>query len=508
MKRKIVALSVVLTMILTSAAGCAGESNAPGAGETPSTGKDTLAIAITYDVTTFTRLSDMSGSDLRVFNNMFDPLIFSRKGEVTPCLAESWMVSDDGLTYTFNLRKNVKFTNGEELKASDVVFTFEQSMASAYTASSFSSVEDVIALDDYSVEVTLLSPNATFFLSVSQMPIISEKVWVDAGGTAEGYNQNPVGTGPYILSEHNIGQNIVLERNENYWGEKPAIKTVNFQIISDPNTAAVALQSGDIDVFYYPTETSIAELRQQPNLKANHFIENELKCVFVNCSAEPFDDVRVRQALSYAIDKESMILIAANGNAIQSDILATPDVFGYSDNIEGYEYNVEKAKELLSEAGYANDLEVNIIALPGVYTTIAEVLQQQYALVGVTATVQTLDKNAYVEALISGNYQLGTFGSDLEPDLNFWSQIFEEGAGRNMVFYNNTDVSNMLKKGRETIDTNKRLQIYEQLLQRLRDDVPIIPLYCANGQIFTNKDLTIGYIDTQSIFLAAEAHWN
>lgn len=508
MKRKVVVFSVVFVMILTLATGCSGETDVPPTSATASVDADNLTIAMTYDVTTFTPLGDMSASDLRVFCNMFDPLVISRKGEVLPCLATSWQVSDDGLTYTFNLREGVQFTNGEELKASDVVFTFKQSMASAYTAAYFSSVKDAVATDDYTVTVTLSSPNSTLLLSVSQMPIISEKAWIDAGGTVDGFNQNPVGTGPYMLSEHNIGQSIVLVRNENYWGAKPAIKTVNFQIISDPNTAVVALQAGDIDVLYYPPAASIAELSNNPNLKAIDFIENELKCIFINCSTKPFDDVRVRQALSYAIDKDSIMLIAGNPNGVKCDVLATPDVFGYSDSVEGYEFNAEKAKALLAEAGHSDDINVNIIALPGIYTTIAEVLQQQFSAVGVTATVQTLDKNAYVEAIISGGYQMGTFGIDMYPDMDFWSQIFEEGAGRNMVFYNNTEVSDMIREGREAIDSNERLRIYEQLLQKLRDDVPIIPLYCASGQVFVNKDLNLGYIDTQSIFLAAEAYWN
>jgi peptide/nickel transport system substrate-binding protein len=519
MNKTTVVLSVALAMILLLTSGCGSPTPmvSETAGPTPMVSetaipspavKDTLIIATTYDVTTFSRLGEMTGSDLRVFINMFDTLVINRNGETSPSLAESWTVSDDGLNYTFNLRKGVRFTNGEELKASDVVFTINQSMASEFTSYNFSSVADVIAVGDYTVQVTLSTPNATFLTgALSEMAVLSEKVWNDGGGTVEGYNQNPVGTGPYVLSEHNIGQNIVLVRNENYWGTKPAIKAVTFQVISDPNTAVVALQSGDIDVLYYAPPASIAELTNDPNLKVNEFIENELKSILVNCAATPFDDVRVRQALSYAIDKDSVIQIAGNGNGVQAGILATPNVFGYSDKVKGYDYDVAKAKELLAAAGYAEGLTIDMMTLPGVYATIAEVLQQQFSAVGITANIQTLDKNSYVEALITGNFQLGVFGIDMGTDMDFWSQIFEIGAGRDFVNYNGTEVSDLLKEARGTNDRNERLLLYEQVLQKLRDDAPLIPIYVAKGQIFTNKDLTLGYIDTMSIFSVAEVYW-
>ncbi len=516
MKKKLFALVLSLAMILLLAAGCGDSTSGaastvePGTSSAPAPVKDTVTIALLSDVGSLCTLSTVYNTDLMVCWNIYDSLTTFKDGKVVPSLAETWDVSDDGLTYTFYLNQGVKFHNGEELKASDVVFTYEQAMASPYTASVVESIETVSAVDDYTVEFALKYAYSPFVsYATVQIGIMSEKAWDDAGGTVEAYAQNPIGSGPYRIVRHDSGQDVVLEAFDEYWGTAPSIKTVTYEVITDPNTALIALQSGDVDMFYPLPTAGLDALRADPALNIVDYNTGALMYVTINTTAAPFDDVRVRQAINYAIDKDSVILMAADGNGTVADSVINDAFFGYSDQVEGYDYDVERAKELLAEAGYEDGFSVTISTISGAYEKVAQILQQQLGEIGITVDVQMVEQNAFLTDLVNKNYQLGVISATMPlKDLDAWSMMFTSTSPNNFTGFADEELDDLFAQGRLTSDENQRLQIYEELLKRFNDDAMIAPIYHIIAQIGTNADLTIGPTAYEEFYKVAEWSWN
>ncbi len=331
-KRSIaILLMLVLIVGMFSMTGCSTTSDT----ET----RNDVVIALSSDMTTFNPLNSATKSDDSVITQIYDPLYFydDERNEI-PKLAESYDISEDGLTYTFHLRKGVLFQNGEELKASDVIFTINQAKESAYVSGYVEQVAEATAVDDYTVEIKLDAPFAPFFEQICYLYILNEKAVTEAG---DDYEMNPVGTSSYQLVSYEAGNKVELTRYEDCWKGPADIKNVTFKIITDTNAVDIALESGEID-FAEVSEASVASAEESGKLNLVQVSDGSVTYVIMNTTVAPFDNKLVRQAINYAIDREFMVEAATEGLANATSLMITPEMFGYPEDTLLYTYDPEK----------------------------------------------------------------------------------------------------------------------------------------------------------------------
>ena len=394
-----------------------------------------------------------------------------------PELAESWEMNEDGTVVTFKLREDVDFQNGEHFTAADVVYSYDRAMQSAAQLSTLENVESVEAVDEYTVQFNLKSYDAEFYENVidnDYISILNEKA----------INEDPdngpsVGTGAYILSEWVPSDHVTLTRNENYWGELPPSKEILVRAISEPSARVVALQTGEIDVCYSVPGIEAAnladsqgcELIQVPNTTIVYLAMN------VSGTCEPLMDENLRLALIHATDPEGVILGVKEGYADLPNGPIPQGLWGYDENVQPYHYDLEKAKEYMAASNYPDGLELDLMYRGDRYPGLFEVLQAQWAQIGVTLNLQTDDPAVYSDLMSAGTYevagaQIGT--STIGYMVNL---IWTSGASANMTRYGSEEMDKLLSDAMAERDTEKRAQMYAELQQMITDTKTQIPLY-------------------------------
>jgi peptide/nickel transport system substrate-binding protein len=482
--------------IVAALAGCGGKAGA---------GKDTVTLVIGADIATLDPIKSASLVDSQVFCNIYDPLFRTAKdGSFAPRLAESWSASPDGTSYTFKIRKGVKFHDGSTLKTSDVVFSFNAARKSPYLEGQFSVIANVEAVDDSTVRVDLAYAFAPFLGSLNDsLYIMSEAAVTKAG---DSYGEQPVGTGPYKFVKHETGVSVSLERNDGYWGTKAPIKNAVFKVITDQNTALIALKTGEVDFIYEVPAISKADIAANSKLALYETPTIRIAYVIMNTSAKPFSDVTLRRAVNYAVDKAKAITVATEGMAVEAKGIFSKDIFGYSE-IAGYSHDPAKAKELLAQAGYPKGLSVTLKTTAGPLAKVAQSIQEDLAKIGITASIDQGERNAFFGSLARGNYEMGSISVSCGNDADYYNVILQTGAQGNFSHYSNPKVDALFKAGREATDTAKRLEIYKELAQFLSDDAVIVPLYYPVNLSAAKAELGVGYIDPILILAVSEMSW-
>ena len=484
MKKKMLAMLLIMAMLLTTVTGCGNSGS--GNGEV----KDSLVMAVEGDMDSLDPLHTSSGVDYKIYRNIFDTLVIEGADGVEPSLAESWTISDDGMSYTFALRQDVTFHNGEPMTAKDVVFSINTAKKSPYWADHTASIKDAAAEDDYTVRVNLNYQYAPFLLAMTSICIVPEAAYTEAG---EDFAQNPVGSGPYKFVSHEAGQNIQLTRFDEYFGEPAAIKDVKFEVITEASTTLVALETGDVDFAQDIAMSQVVTAQDNPELNVEILTSSGLVCLALNNKEAPFNDVRVRQALNYAINRENIVTISQEGNASAATSPFNEAYFGYSDEVKGYEYNVEKAKALLAEAGYEDGLELTL----KIYDAMslkedAQTIQDDLKKVNVSVKIEMMEANAYLQDIFNGNYQMGALPiSSSMPDIDNWDQFLKTGAGMNLFMYSNEKVDQIFDEAKKMTDDDERRAAYKELTQILIDDAAMVPLYFIPRIYITNKNLIV-----------------
>lgn len=502
MNRKILSLFLAFMLLISMLTGCSTktqDNNANTSGNDKV--KDSLVYAIQGDIATLDPLHAASNIDLEICANLYSKLLTPK---YEPDLAESWTMSDDGMYYIFNLRKGVKFHNGEEFKASDVVFTIDSAKKSPYVEIWAEPIKDVEEIDEYTVKINLNYPYSPFLLSLSQIHMENEKAVMEAG---ESYGQNPIGTGPYKFVKHETGQSVQLTRYDDYYKGPTSIKDVTYKVITDQNTTLIALQSGEVDISKNIPAISIQTIRQDANLSVHENDAISLFYIVLNTAAEPFNNIKVRQAVAHAVNKSSVAQVATEGMAKIADSVINEMTFGFSSNVKAYPFDVEKAKALLAEAGYPNGFELTIKTIDGSFKKCAEVVQENLSKIGITAKIELGELNAFFQDTMSGNYQMAISGITITQDLDSWQMVFESTGGMNESKYNNSKVDELFQQGRELTDPEQRLEKYEEMLTILNAEVPIIPLFFPTITYVANKDLNLGEFDVSDGYRIEDMSW-
>lgn len=453
---------------------------------------------------------------------LFNGLVKQGKDlDTAPDLAESWETSSDGLTWTFHLRDDVRWHDGEPFTADDVVFTFEEVILNpnvgANNANVYADVEDVVAVDERTVEFHLTIPFASLGVNLAyNTPILPAHVLrgTDVMNNNTFNRRSPVGTGAFKLAEYMPGQRVVLERNDDYFLGAPQLDEVVYEIIPDPNSQLARLLAGELDMMIIDNPITTQRLRNNNRLEI--ITSNQLNYYWAgpNLSRSPFDRKEFRQALSFAIDRQAMIDNILLGFATPATGPISPVLQAfYTDDVATYGYNPERARDLLGEAGFTFDSSGNAlldgeafsftITYPNiqVFGQVATLMQQYLRDIGIRTELQGLEFNSFVsEALVPRDFDLllGWWVTPPDPDVFPYYHSSAADGGNNATMYRSEEADALLERGRETSDPQERAAIYRDLQRLLAEELPMIYLWypdeiVAIGTTLEGVPEAIGY---------------
>ena len=442
-----------------------------------------LVVASNADTTTLDPHCAGNSAAVNVLMPVVEQLVrYDENGELQPWLAESWEVLDDH-SWEFHLRQGVKFHNGEEMKASDVVFSFKR--ATTDYAANVAYIMDMIdpdgleIVDDYTVIVRTKIPFAAFlyYLPYIGASIISEKAYTEDEAYAI---EHPVGTGPYVFQEYQKGEYTKYTKFDEYWGGEPACDTLTIRVIPDNNTRYIALETGEVDIAIGLSVNEMNQLESNPDLMMATCPTTVYTTLNFNCAKEPFNNETFRQAIDYAINEEAIVQSVFRGSAQYTPGPVTPGSKYYYDGEPHCRYDVEKAKQLLEESGV--DLSQTFeIATNENQTRIDEatIVQQQLAEVGIQTKITVMETAAYNEYTTGTDKDMffsgwGAVGFP-DPDNNVYGPLHSSGIpANNMCYLNEPELDKMLDEQRAMQDGEEREQLLYDIQKYVRDLTPFV----------------------------------
>jgi len=454
-----------------------------------------LTIGRREDSSTFDPINTAQNIDFWVFSNVFDVLVrVDRQGkELLPGLAESWEVSDDGLTYTFHLRE-ADFSDGTPITAQDAAYSLERIRDSELSlwSDSYKIIADMQTPDPRTLVVTLSGPSAPF-LSTLAMPgasIISKAAMEGMG--QEAFAEMPVASGAITLKEWRRGDRVILERNPAFWeADKVSLDGVEWISIPDDNTRMLAVQAGELDAAIFVPFSRVKELQADPNLNVVIDPSTREDHLLLNHEHPPLDNVKIREALDYAIDKQSIVDTVVFGLGEVANSYIPKGALYHSDDNGARPHDPEKARALLAEAGVGQvTLDYLVNAGNEVDEQIAVLLQQQLAGVGVTVNLTKMDPSQTWDMLIDGEYDLSMMywtNDILDPDQKTTFVLGHDVNMNYMTRYNNETVKDLVAAARLEMDPARREAIYAEIQRIAKGDVHWIDLYYSPFISVTRK---------------------
>lgn len=435
--------------------------------------------------------STQATSTRNMLENVYDTLVmFDSSLQIVPGLAESWETSEDGLTWTFKLRDGVTFHDGTPLTASDVVFSLNRITDPAIAsprAGDFAVVESVEAPDDSTVVITLSEPFSPLLSKLAQSlnVIVSEEV-----ATANGNDLNSavIGTGPFRFVEYVPQTRLVLEKNEDFWGTDasgnplPYLDGITFTFYPEPTARTTAIQTGNADFVEYVPAPDVDILRADPEVEVVGGLSANFRSIYLNATRPPFDNKLVRQALAYAIDEQEVVDVALFGTGGVAATGTTVPV-GQFYALASSPYtgrDVEKAKELLAEAGYPDGFtfDLYVTSTYDFLRTPAEIIQANLADIGVTVNIVPEDWSIYLPKVLEHDFSATILGESGQSDPDdFLYDVFHTGGGGNLGLYSNPELDALLEQGRQVADQDERKAIYTEAQQLILEEAPHIFLY-------------------------------
>ncbi len=519
--RKMQALlaSVAGAMVLTA---CAGEpdndggtnngaapdntentDNAPDNGNAEGDGEasdedldpDNLVIATLSDAEAMDPHGSNDVPSSAVQTNIFESLLAQDEDmELQPLLATEWEATEDDV-WTFQLRDDVTFHDDSEFNADVVKANFDRVLdedIGSPRAFLYEMVEEVVVVDDYTVEFHTEFPFAPLPAHIahsgggiiSQEAIEEDYAQMEDGGQPGDYiNENPVGTGFFEFEEWNPGSEVVLTRNDDYWGEPAGVEQVTFSVSPEDLTRIGELETGAADIIFpvSPSDTERIEDTEGVDLYTQESLS--LSYIGFNMQKEPFDDPQVRQALSMAINKEDLLEGVLDGTGSPAVGPIGDNVFGFSDAVDELEYDPERAQELLAEAGYEDGFDTTIWTNDSrERMDVAELVQAQLSVIGVNAEIEVLEWGAYLDNTAEGEHDMFILGwvtvtGDADYGMYALFHSSQHGAAGNRSFMDNAELDEILDEARREQDEETREQLYEDAMEILVEEAPMLYLY-------------------------------
>ena len=464
------AVSEVAEKAASEAAASDDKEAAAPAAETERAKANELTVGIAQDFDSLDPDYMTAAGTKEVLFNVFEGLVKpTSDGEIVPAVASDVQKSEDGLTYTFTLRDGVTFHNGDPVEMEDVLYSIERRKNGEDTAAQLEALSVIADMqsNDKTLTITLSEPSNEFLAFLMNAYIIPADY--DQQETA------PVGTGPYKFVSRSVQDNLVLERFADYWGEGGSIDKVTFKILEKAEALVTGLQSGALDVVAHMSSDQTAQL-EEDEFTIEQGSMNLVQALYLNNAEKPFDDVRVRQALCYAVDKQAVIDLAFDGFGIPLGTSMFPSFAKYYDEslTDYYTQDLEKAKELLAEAGYPDGFEMTI-TVPSNYTphvNTATVLVELLKEIGVQATVEPVDWNTWLDE-VYGQRKFQSTITGLTSDNMTARKLLERfgsEVGNNFTNYSNEEYDEILAKALTATDDEEQIALYKQLEKNLTEN--------------------------------------
>ncbi len=473
---------------------------------------ETLIVGRGNDANSLDPAEGTSFEAIKVADWTFDGLVRfnGNSHEIVPALAESWTVSDDGLVWTFNLRSDVTFHDGTPLNADAVVFSLERQRDKEHPyhcgecrrwSAKFAAIEKTSALDDHTVEIKLKEPapallvNLAFYIGYIVSPTA---VMADP----EGFRSNPVGTGPFKFVRWERDNFLEYEANGDYYLGAPKVDRLIVRVIPDNNVRLLALQKGDVHLIYGVPFPQFDEVDNDPELTLHQSPTLGISFMAINTEKPPFDDVRVRRAVNHAINKERIFQTVFYGRGEIANQVIPPTWWGHSPNANDYEYDVEKAKALMTEAGQADGFSTTLSSwtnprpyLPAPRDAVS-LLKSDLAQIGIDVDVQTMNWSTFRESRGKGEYGLtmgGWISGTLDPDgiiyALFHSRYIREKDALNWGRYRDEALDDALSQARAIYDQDERDPLYQEAADRITDAATAVFLAHPITAIATRANL-------------------
>ncbi len=451
-----------------------------------------LVIAQGTDVLSMDNNHVTDSPSFAVLDHMFETLLeLTPAGTIAPRLAEKWEVSADATEYTLKLRKGVKFHDGTPFNAEAVKVNLDRRLdPKAATKFDFlvKPIDSVTVIDEFTIKFKTKFPfapmlgNLTHQANAIQSPASIKASW-------EKPVTRPVGTGPFMYKEWVPGSKFVMIRNDAYWGEKPALEEVTFRAIPDDASRVVAVETGEVHVAVRIPPFDIPRLKANSAITINQTPSVRTIYMGFNNQVAPFTDKRVRQALNYAVNKEAIVKHVLGGIGRVSDAPISPGVFGYTP-INTYEYNPEKAKALLAEAGFPKGFETTLHPAVGRYymdVSVATAVAADLLKVGVKADIKMMEWGTYLPFVLREKevaehkiFMLGWGTVTGDADYGLYA-LFHSGEwprkGQNASFCKNDGIDYLLEAARKTAKTEERLKLYKEAMVLINDEAPWLFLH-------------------------------
>jgi peptide/nickel transport system substrate-binding protein len=481
------------------AAACSSSSSKTGPSASPKPGGD-LIFARTADPSSLDPSPVFDNEAIWTVLNMYDCLYtVAPDGQGSkPWLAVDHQLSSDQLTWTFTLRPDVKFSDGRPLEAADVQFTLERS-AKGPNGYILASVDDIQANDPSTLVIHTKHPWGPLIgdLSLYSNGTLPQDF---RGATESEFFQHPIGTGPFMLDSWTKGQQLKLVRNPHYWqAGKPLLDSVTFTVVPDDNTRVLQLRGGQANVIEFPPFSTVSSLQHANGLGVDLFPSTWVSYIAMNEKKPQFADVHVRRAISYAIDRDSIITSVLFGHGTPANSFFSPSWGFYDKSAPGLWYDPEKAKQELSMSGYPNGFQTTyaIVAGDSVNNAIAQIVQSNLKVLNIDLTIQSLDLSAHNALLHHFEYDMSPdyYTLDIgDPDENAPWCVDPVRGGTHSLYtnYTNQDVITWGIQAERTIDPQQRAQLYAQIQETVAEEAAFVELYYA-PYIYGHQDTVGGW---------------
>jgi len=464
-----------------------------------------LRIGIGIDADTLNPQEQTTSLPMNMCELIYDTLLYQTPdAKLEPRLATRYEVSQDGLIYTLHLRKGVKFGDGTPFDAKAAKLTFDRALDPKMRVplrSQIIMIKEVKIIDDYTLRIELKYPFAPIAATLS-MPLVSPISPAAIEKYGEDVRQNPVGAGPYVLKEWVKGDRIVMVRNENYYGRKPTVDKLTFKIIPEDATREAMLRTGQIDVCYKPLPSNVAALKALPNITVEMPLDTRTIFMGLNCKKGVTMNKLVRQAFNYAVDKKAIVNKILFDTAVPMEGPVSPILYGFHKMANQYDYNPEKAKELLKKANFDFNQTINMRTPQGRYLfdkQISEAIQAYLQAIGVKTELRTYDWPTYVAGLLKPIketelevFLLGWGPLVLDADFGLYGQFHSSvnpPKGLGSAFYDNPEYDKLMDASRMEQNPKKRLEILKKASEMVWDDCPWIWLHVEKFVIAYSKKI-------------------
>jgi peptide/nickel transport system substrate-binding protein len=467
--------------------------------------KDALVINLVAEPATLDPHLEWNPDSYFVYRNIFDNMLTrDDEGKIAPQVATAWRQIDPK-TVEFDLRTDIKFHDGSALTADDVVYSVKRITDPAFKSpqlGQFNKITGAEAIGPAKVRLVTDGPYPVLYAQLVKLSIVPKAHVEKVGG--EQFNQNPLGSGPYKFASIQRGVKVTLARNDAYWGAKGAFSTVEFHAVSDTATRVANLRSGRADLIVTITSDQAAELKSDARAKVLSVQSERVAYFMLNALTGPTSDLRVRQAIAHAIDKNAIVTALLGGFDKVSNVIASPAHVGYAEGFTGYAYDPAKARALLAQAGDAAKAEMTLFTSPTFDQRIVTAIQQMLADVGLKVKITSTDFPNWLKRAQSAPTEFG------EMTFSRWSCGCQDADGIMFPLLHSSSqwakskdprMDQALDAARSALDAAQRVQYYKTVSQIVEETVPLVPLYQVGILYGARKELRWTPTPNESLFL-------